>query len=188
MPRQDLLESVVDHLRRNGLGDASLRSIGTAIDSSHRMLVYHFGSRAGLLAAVVGEVERQERERSAAVAADDATDALETIWGTLSDPTRANEERLFFELAALALRNEPGTEQLRRDLVEPWLDVGERLATELGVDPTLARTVTRLDTAVVRGLLLDLLATDDRDGVQAAFDAYAAWRNAAASDVTAKQH
>ena len=65
--------------------------------------------------------------------------------------------------------------------------MGERLATELGVDPTLARTVTRLDTAVVRGLLLDLLATDDREGVQAAFDEYAAWRDAAASDPPAKQ-
>jgi hypothetical protein len=38
--------------------------------------------------------------------------------------------------------------------------------------------VTRADVAIVRGLLLDLLATGDRDGVEAAFQAYLGWRAA----------
>lgn len=182
MPKQDLLEAVVDHLQQNGLGDQSLRAIAEAVGSSHRMLVYHFGSRAGLLAAVVEEVERRERAATEkAVAGVEPAEAARRIWATLSKPSRAPEERLFFELVGQAIQGVPGTEALRDDLVEPWLDLGAALAEELGADPAEARVVTRLDVAVVRGLLLDLLATGDRRGVQAAHDTYLAWRAAAAA-------
>lgn len=136
------------------------------------MLLYHFGSRDGLLAAVVGEVERQEMERSLDVAGMDPAAALAVIWERLSDPARADEERLFFELTALALRAVPGTEDLRTRLVEPWLATGEALADALGVDRATSRAVTRVDLAVIRGLLLDLLATGDRAGVDGAFAHY----------------
>ena len=39
--------------------------------------------------------------------------------------------------------------------------------------PAVARAHARLGLAVVRGLLLDLLATGDRAGVDAALDAFA---------------
>lgn len=184
MARQELLDAVVDHLRTHGLGDRSLREIAAAIGSSHRMLLYHFGSREGLLAAVVAEVERQERERTAAAAAAggarsaDATEVVERLWASVAHPSRADELRLFFELAALAIRGTPGTEVLRDALVTPWLDLAERIAPTVlpGVTPATVRSIARLDTAVVRGLLLDLLATGDRRGVQASFRRYLAWR------------
>ena len=47
-----LLDQVVDHFVAEGMGDLSLRKIAAAIGTSHRMLLYHFGSREGLLAAV----------------------------------------------------------------------------------------------------------------------------------------
>lgn len=179
MPRPELLDAVVAHLREHGLGDASLREIAAAVGTSHRMLIHHFGSRDGLLAAVVTEVERQQLGTAGAVAEGvDPTEGLLRGWRTLSGPERADEERLFFELAARALRGVPGTEPLRERLVEPWLELGARAAEAAGLDPELGRTVTRTDVAVVRGLLLDLLATGDRDGVEAAFQAYLAWRAA----------
>ena len=51
-----LLERVVDHFVADGLGDLSLRKIAGAIGTSHRMLLYHFGSKDGLLLEVVGLV------------------------------------------------------------------------------------------------------------------------------------
>jgi AcrR family transcriptional regulator len=179
MPRAQLLDAVVAHLRKHGLADQSLRDIAAAVGSSHRMLIHHFGSRDGLLAAVVTEVERQQMGTAAEVADGvDPTEALLRGWRTLSGPERADEERLFFELAARALRSVPGTEPLRDRLVEPWLQVGARAAEQSGFDAELGRTVTRADVAIVRGLLLDLLATGDRDGVEAAFQTYLAWRAA----------
>jgi hypothetical protein len=43
---------------------------------------------------------------------------------------------------------------------------------QMGVDPELARTDARLGVAVARGLLLDLLATGDRDGAGAAYQRF----------------
>ena len=44
---------VVDHFVTDGLGDLSLRKIAAAVGTSHRMLLYHFGSKNGLLLEVV---------------------------------------------------------------------------------------------------------------------------------------
>ncbi len=145
------------------------------------MLVYHFGSRDGLLAAVVEEVERQEQARSADVGAADPEHALEATWAAVSSPDRADEERLFFELMASAMRATPGTEVLAARSVEPWLEVGGELAGRLGADPGSARVVTRLDIAVVRGLLHDLLVTGERDEIERAFRLFATWQRAALS-------
>ena len=62
MSRESLLSDAVEHFAKNGIGDASLRSIAASIGTSHRMLIYHFGSREGLLAEVVRTVEQQQRD------------------------------------------------------------------------------------------------------------------------------
>ena len=59
----------------------------------------------------------------------------------------------------------------RRHLVSRSAEVAARLE-QAGADPAAARAQARLGLAVVRGLLLDLLATGDRDGVTAAFEAW----------------
>ena len=177
--RSALLGRVVGHLRRQGLAGQSLREIAAAVGTSHRMLVYHFGSRDGLLSAVVEEVERQEQARAADVGAVDPEHALEAIWSAVSSPDRADEERLFFELMASAMRATPGTEVLASRAVDPWLEVGAELAGQLGADRDAARVLTRLDIAVVRGLLHDLLVTGDREEVERAFRLFAGWQRAA---------
>jgi AcrR family transcriptional regulator len=183
MPRQDLLDRVVGHLQTSGLGDKSLRQIAEAVGSSHRMLVYHFGSREGLLAAVVAEVERRERLASERAMSDldDPTHALERVWAAVSAPDRANEERLFFELAGQALQRRPGTEALLESLITPWIEVGVDWSVAHGMSRDDAAVVTRMDVAIVRGLLMDLLATGDRRGVNEAFRRYVAQREASSA-------
>ena len=137
------------------------------------MLLYHFGSRGGLLAAVVGEIERDERAAAAATGATatSSTDALRKGWQRLRAPRHAGEERLFYELAAMAMQGVPGTEQFRIDFVEPWLAAGDESGTD--------RVQMRLDVAVIRGLLLDLLVTGDRKAADAAFECYIVQRERA---------
>jgi len=48
-PRDRLLAAAVDQAIRGGIADLSLRELAAAIGTSHRMLLYHFGSREGLL-------------------------------------------------------------------------------------------------------------------------------------------
>ena len=56
------------------------------------------------------------------------------------------------------------------DLVESWIRPSVELAEAMGVPRETATTSARLGLAVTRGLLLDLLATRDRAGVDAAME------------------
>lgn len=175
--RDRLLDDVLGYARTHGLGDVSLRALATAIGSSHRMLIYHFGSREGLLAAVVARVEADQRGVLTAISAGAGADPVTTMrrfWAALADPAMHESERLFFETVALSLRGRPGTEGLRESLVRPWLQAVEIAAEQLGLPSDVAGREARIGMALVRGMLLDLLATGDRDGVDAAMELFIA--------------
>src|SRR3978361_987675 len=54
--RQDLLARITDDVVTHGLADFSLRGAARASATTHKVLLYHFGSVEELLAAVVGEL------------------------------------------------------------------------------------------------------------------------------------
>src|SRR3954462_14582729 len=98
--RGRLLEAVIAELDAHGLPDRSLRDIADAAGTSHRMLIHHFGSREGLLVAVVETVEAGERPRAGAIrppAVIDFDDAFRAAWRHFAQPRQAGRERLFFE-------------------------------------------------------------------------------------------
>ena len=64
------MSAAVDYVAEHGLGDVSLRQLATALGTSHRMLIYHFGSKHGLLVEVIKTVEARQREIMAAMAAE----------------------------------------------------------------------------------------------------------------------
>ena len=156
---------------QGGIADLSLRELAAAIGTSHRMLLYHFGSREGLLAAVTIAVEEAERATLREVGAVSADDARR-FWAHYSDPGLWPQERLFFELYAHALLGRPGTEGFLEAAIEPWISAITEELAKAGTDGTTARAEARLAVAVTRGLLLDLLATGDRAGVTEAFERY----------------
>ena len=180
--RERLLAAAVDRALDTGIADLSLRQIAAAIGTSHRMLIYHFGSREGLLVAVTQAVEDQQR---AALLGSGATSQdARRAWERLSDPALWPQERLFFELYAYALRGRPGTEGFLDGIVESWVAPVAAALVEAGADEPTARADARLGVAVVRGLLLDLLATGDRAGVDEAYERFLA--RAPATDAPAR--
>lgn len=186
MPRQDLLESVIADLQANGIGDRSLRDIASAAGTSHRMLIHHFGSREGLLTEVVRRVEAEQRLFLASIDVPPEDLSL-VMWQRLREPAVWPNERLFFECYARAARGEAPYATLLPGLVDDWLDA---FAPAGASDPASvrARAEARLSLALFRGLLLDLVGTEDRAGVDAAFDVYrrleAIWRAEAAPAVS----
>ena len=169
--RERLLAAAMEQAMRGGIADLSLRELAAAIGTSHRMLLYHFGSREGLLTAVARAVEEAQR---AAVAEWGITSAnARRLWQHFSDPQLWPAERLFFELYAHALLGRPGTEGFLDNAIEPWVTMlTPAIAREAGLDDTTARAEARLAVAVTRGLLLDLLATGDHVAVTEAFERY----------------
>jgi AcrR family transcriptional regulator len=177
--KERLLDAAVDQALTNGIVDLSLREIAAAMGTSHRMLIYHFGSREGLLVAVVGEVERREREN---LGADPSIEAAHRLWTRLVDPSLRTQERLFFEIYSHALLGRPGTEGFLEDAIDGWVDPIVESMTRAGADPATARALARLGLAVTRGLLLDLLATGDSTGTTQAFQLFTELLERAATD------
>jgi AcrR family transcriptional regulator len=168
--KQDLLDAVVADAQEHGIGDRSLREIGAAVGTSHRMLIHHFGSREGLLTEVVRRVEADQR--AFLVSVDVPADQLTSVmWARLRDPALWPAERLFFECYARAARREQPYVDLLPGLVDDWLDAFVP-ADATGLAADRARADARLSLALFRGLLLDLVGTEDRAGVDAAFEVY----------------
>ena len=181
--RERLLDAAVRHALDAGIADLSLRQLAAAIGTSHRMLLYHFGSREGLLVAVTQAVE--EQQRAALLGSGTTPQDARRSWERLSDPQLWPQERLFFELYAYALRGRPGTEGFLDGIVESWVAPVTAALVEAGADERTARADARLAVAVVRGLLLDLLATGDRAGVTEAYERYLRYISAAAAPAPA---
>lgn len=167
-----LLDRVMDHIVATGLAHQSLRELAAGAGTSHRMLIYHFGSHAGLVAAVAARVEAQQRATlvELARASDGPADLQRRLWSQVSDPAIAPFVRLFFEVLGLALAGHPGTDEFTTNLVEPWLVRAEEAAEAVGSQAR--REDLRLGMAVSRGLLIDLLATGDVAGTTAAHERF----------------
>ncbi|MDO8211663.1 TetR/AcrR family transcriptional regulator [Conexibacter sp. CPCC 206217] len=182
--RERLLEKAIAHIAQRGVSDLSLRELAGAIGTSHRMLIHHFGSKEGLWVEVIRAVERQQRAALPQLVPDpslDPAEAMRTWWQHISDPSLWPNERLFFELYGQALQGRPGTTELLDGIVDAWLDPIAEINVAQGMDPATARAMARLGIAVTRGLLLDLLATGDRAGTDAAVEAWIALNAAAAA-------
>lgn len=175
--RERLLEAIVEHLADRGTHDLTLRGLASAIGTSHRMLNYHFGSRDGVLVAVAREVEERQRQGLADLMADVGASPIETMWAMyerLADPKLRAQERLFFDLYNRAVQADPDAEPLLDGVVETWVQPLVALFTRLGFDTEDAAAEARLAIAVARGLLLDLLATEDRPATDRAMKRYIA--------------
>ncbi|HEY2207424.1 MAG TPA: TetR/AcrR family transcriptional regulator [Pseudonocardia sp.] len=176
--RERLLAAAMDYLSTRGISDLSLRQLAEALGTSHRMLIYHFGSKEGLLIEVVRAVEDSQRKVWREMLADPELDAVQRpreLWRRVSDTTMEPFTRLFFEIYGQALQGrEPATALLDGNVAD-WLEPSAQSFVEGGYPVDRAPTLARLGLAVTRGLLLDLLATGERDEVTAAFELFLEW-------------
>jgi AcrR family transcriptional regulator len=164
--RQELLDALVDAFASGGIGGRSLREVAAAVGTSHRMLLHHFGSRDELLLAIVEEVERRQTTMLADLP-DEPASAFAAMWADLRRPELRPFERLFFECYARGAQGEEPFTRLLPAAIGGWLAAVDEQSGAT-VEPALAR----LGLAVTRGLLLDLVATDDERGVDAAAVAF----------------
>ena len=170
--REALLARAIGHFAEHGVGDTSLRALAGAIGTSHRMLIYHFGSRDGLLAAVVDTVEQGARDMLARIvdearADPDPFEAGMRYWHLVTEDALIYGP-LFFELTSHAMLGLPYAVDVRDKLVTTWLDALTAMWSARDVPTGEARAEATLDLAVARGLLHDLLLTGDRERIDAA--------------------
>ncbi|MFD7021506.1 TetR/AcrR family transcriptional regulator [Promicromonospora sukumoe] len=171
----ELLEAAYAYALVNGLADLSLRPLAAAIGSSPRVLMFLWGSKDGLVRALLSRARQDELALLARLGqADDAAPpglarTVELVWTWLADTEHRPLLRLWAEAYTRSLVEPDGPwAGFARATVDDWLGVlaARQPAPERdGPEGPVRRT---LALAVLRGALLDLLATDDEPRVTAA--------------------
>ncbi|HEX3791729.1 MAG TPA: TetR/AcrR family transcriptional regulator [Pseudonocardiaceae bacterium] len=172
--REQLLGRCIGYLQQVGFSHLSLREIAAGVGTSHRMLIYHFGSRDGLFAQIAARIEGQQRALLAVLAQCEGSlaDNCRTFWKMISDPSVAPTNRMFFEAYAHALHNRPWTASFRKSVLAAWDKPLTDLFHRHGFARAEAARRGRLTLAVAHGLLLDLLLADDRRTVNASAELF----------------
>ena len=93
-------------------------------------------------------------------------------WRHISDPSLWPNERLFYELYGQAIQGRAHTVEMLDGIIDDWLEPAAEINMALGLSRAAAVAHARLGIAVTRGLLLDLVATRDVEGVDAAMEAF----------------
>ena len=108
--RMRLRDQAVSYVITHGIGDLALRPLAKALKTNARMLIYHFGSREGLMREILAGLREQESARVArwkqsASKPRTLPEFLRWYWRRVSAPQARSAIRLVLELYALALRN-----------------------------------------------------------------------------------
>lgn len=158
--RIELLDATLAHVAENGLADFTLRSVAAEIGTSHRMLIHHFGSKAGLERAIVERTTEimttplAETEASAAEVS--SRELIEGTWASLSDPAAVPLMRLYFDFSSRATHGDDLARQVVETIRDHWAHTALAARNEEDDDEVLLGAA--VTSAFLKGLLLDELS------------------------------
>ncbi len=175
--KRELLNAAYGYALTNGLADFALRPMAKAIGTSPRVLLFLFGSKDGLTRALLARARQDELAALATLRASQRqaglADAGREIWAWLVAPSHRALLSLWLEGYARSLLGESGPwERFAAETVDDWLAL---LATRQAANrrrSEKAEADRTLLLAVLRGAMLDVLATGDADRVTRAVERY----------------
>lgn len=164
--RDRILDACVAHALAHGLPDR-LEPFVAASGTSTRMLIYHFGTRDALLTETVRRARQRQRDFYGELLSPRPNEpylrTLNRAWQAMTGPGGRPFLNMFGRLReSTEQRLWPG---FRREATTDWLQPLEDGMRTVG-RPELATLVL----AVIRGLILDIEATDDESRADQAFD------------------
>ena len=161
--REELLDRATDHVLQHGLIGLTLRPLAAAIDTSDRMLIYHFQSRDALVSAVVANTgERSVAYVDAMPGAPSVRSAVNRLWTAYGEEPLNSCLDVYVQAAASGLfGSEPYLSEARSSNAR-WAQALAGYLVRSGAPPRrVGRIVTLVDSALY-GFHLDL-ATDRPD-------------------------
>ncbi len=164
--REELLESAYGYVLDHGLTDLSLRPLSKAIGSSPRVLLYLFDSKDGLVQALLARARRDEHRLLEDLGAAEEAGlgrVAQLIWEWLAAPERRGLLVLWAESYTRSLIEPEGAwGGFASATVHDWLALLARAQPPRVRDTPDGAAERTLALAILRGALLDLLATGDR--------------------------
>ncbi len=172
-----MLERAYNYVLQYGITGLTLRPLAKEIDSSPRVLLFLFGSKDGLVRALLGRARVDElawlRRLEESNPGGDLASMAATIWEWLSAEEYRDLLRLWAEGYTRSLVEPHGPwANFAQSTVSDWLEL---LAAAQDPDERSSpRAIAErtLTLAVLRGALLDLLATNDQQRITAAVEQY----------------
>jgi AcrR family transcriptional regulator len=163
---QELLQSAYEYVLQHGLMSLSLRPLAQAIGSSPRVLLFLFGSKEGLVQALLARARAAElaflNELRPTRQSADFANVVRRVWQWLAAKEHRPMLVLWLETYAHSLVEPQGPyADFARRTVEDWLELLATHQTTQHRRTRAAATERALALAVLRGALLDLLATGD---------------------------
>ncbi|MDX5384043.1 MAG: TetR/AcrR family transcriptional regulator [Rhodobacterales bacterium] len=127
--RQAWLDGMAQHVLAHGLNNASLRPLAQAVGTSDRMLIYHFGSKEGLIDALLrhlagGFVAGLEAALPPGRAAS-LPDCLAEVVALLRNPAMAGYARVWLDILSAAAGGDAAHRQAGQDIMAGfalWLE------------------------------------------------------------------
>ena len=165
-----LLDLAADSLLNRGLHGLSLRPLASDLGVSPRTLLYHFGSKEKLIVEAIRHLRRrqpairkllEDPPTTSATASESISEMLGRLWDEARQPLSRPFLALYFELAALSVREPATYRPLVRTLDDDWVHAMSGQLTSRGVPPQKVEAVISTALAGYRGALLLALATDD---------------------------
>jgi AcrR family transcriptional regulator len=172
--KDEVLAGIVDYVFANGVSDLSLRPLAEALDTSPRMLLYHFRSKEELVVEVLAAARAQQYEMLGEWADRGAglTEIIRRYWDWAASDHARPYMRLFFEVFGLAVQGRPGTEQVLPALSEQAAEFFGAAARRQAPPGADTGELVLLSLSTLRGLLFSLLATGDRAPLDGAMERF----------------
>ena len=171
----ELLEAAYRYALEHGLADLSLRPLAAAIGSSPRVLMFLFNNKDGLVSALLSRARTDELALLERLMPNTEGEppgleaATAQVWSWLRGAEHRPLLRLWAEAYARSLVEPDGAwAGFATSTVNDWLEVLASCQPAQERDSADGVTRRTLALAVLRGCLLDLLATGDVTRVDAA--------------------
>jgi AcrR family transcriptional regulator len=173
--REEVLELAYRYVLDRGMTGLSLRPLAAAVGSSPRVLLFLFGSKDELVRALLAraradELAVLERLRGSGEA-DELPEVAAAVWRWLAAAEHRPVLRLWAEGYARSLVEPDGPwAGFAQATVVDWLELLASAQPPAARDTEAGVADRTLALAVLRGALLDLLATDEVERATAAVD------------------
>ena len=173
--RAELLIACYGYLLEHGLAGLSLRPLAAATGTSPRVLLYLFGSKEQLVRELLARARHEQITLITGLLGPDAPDGgfeqlTDRLWNLLSSPGQRPMVRLTYEAYLRSVSRDPGPWQgFAAETARDYLEL--LIRAQPGAHPARAEATAASTLALIRGLLLDLLAGGDADRATAAWRA-----------------
>jgi AcrR family transcriptional regulator len=174
--RGELLEAVADYVLENGVAALSLRRVAEAVGVSHVTLQHHFGSKEQLIGEIVDKLLGQTLASQGTNIdgvpdySEDLPTRVRRMWAHLTSPTGERGIRLFIEVVGQSLFGGAAYSPAVALSIDNRLELITKNLIDLGCPEDEAAAFATLLLATLRGLVIELLITGDRERLDQAFE------------------